>query len=321
MSDMALFEEGNSLISKDLFKELTAVDDLLSGGTSVSTIPPRISIKGAKFREMVSGEQTQVRKDDFLNVVIVNAGALSRTYYEGEYDSDNPTPPACWSPDNKKPDAEVENPQAKTCESCPQNVKGSGKGESRACRFNQRIAVLLEGDLDTVYQLQLPATSIFGKDKKGMGMQQYVAFLKSKGAPSIGVITKMYFDEEFDKCSIFYNKFKSVISQIPTEQQIVPIDIPENESDTTKNDNTFFEFEPGESEILDELLPLNFTIQIFKALLESAASEQGARMSAMDNASRNASDMIDNLTLFYNRSRQAVITKELIEIISGAEAV
>ena len=112
-------------------------------------------------------------------------------------------------------------------------------------------------------------------------------------------IIKMYFDEEFDKCSIFYNKFKSVISQIPTEQQIVPIDIPENESDTTKNDNTFFEFEPGESEILDELLPLNFTIQIFKALLESAASEQGARMSAMDNASRNASDMIDNLTLFY----------------------
>ena len=204
MSDMALFEEGNSLISKDLFKELTAVDDLLSGGTSVSTIPPRISIKGAKFREMVSGEQTQVRKDDFLNVVIVNAGALARTYYEGEYDSDNPTPPACWSPDNKKPDAEVENPQAKTCESCPQNVKGSGKGESRACRFNQRIAVLLEGDLDTVYQLQLPATSIFGKDKKGMGMQQYVAFLKSKGAPSIGVITKMYFDEDSAVPKLFF---------------------------------------------------------------------------------------------------------------------
>lgn len=201
---MALFEEGNSLISKDLFKELTAVDDRLSGGTSVSTIPPRISIKGAKFREMVSGEQTQVRKDDFLNVVIVNAGALSRTYYEGEYDSDNPTPPACWSPDNKKPDAEVENPQAKTCESCPQNVKGSGKGESRACRFNQRIAVLLEGDLDTVYQLQLPATSIFGKDKKGMGMQQYVAFLKSKGAPSIGVITKMYFDEDSAVPKLFF---------------------------------------------------------------------------------------------------------------------
>ena len=81
------------------------------------------------------------------------------------------------------------------------------------------------------------------------------------------------------------------------------------------------DFEPGESEILEELLPLNFAVPIFKALLESAASEQGARMSAMDNASRNASDMIDKLTLFYNRSRQAVITKELIEIISGAEAV
>jgi F-type H+-transporting ATPase subunit gamma len=134
-------------------------------------------------------------------------------------------------------------------------------------------------------------------------------------------IIKMFFDGEFDKCSIFYNKFQSVISQIPTEQQIVPIELEEDSSNEGTTDQSAFDFEPGESEILEELLPLNFTIQIFKALLESAASEQGARMSAMDNASRNASDMIDNLTLFYNRSRQAVITKELIEIISGAEAV
>jgi F-type H+-transporting ATPase subunit gamma len=134
-------------------------------------------------------------------------------------------------------------------------------------------------------------------------------------------IIKMFFDSEFDRCSIFYNKFQSVISQIPTEQQIVPIELEEDSSNESTADQSFFDFEPGESEILEELLPLNFTIQIFKALLESAASEQGARMSAMDNASRNASDMIDNLTLFYNRSRQAVITKELIEIISGAEAV
>ena len=134
-------------------------------------------------------------------------------------------------------------------------------------------------------------------------------------------IIKMFFDGDFDVCSIFYNKFKSVISQIPTEQQVIPVASDnDNETENEKRDD-FFEFEPGESEILEELLPLNFTIQIFKALLESAASEQGARMSAMDNASRNASDMIDNLTLFYNRSRQAVITKELIEIISGAEAV
>ena len=134
-------------------------------------------------------------------------------------------------------------------------------------------------------------------------------------------VVKMFFDGEFDKCSIFYNEFKSVISQIPTEQQVIPIEIISEEADEEKKEDSFFEFEPGESEILDEILPLNFTVQVFKALLESAASEQGARMSAMDNASRNAGDMIDNLTLFYNRSRQAVITKELIEIISGAEAV
>ena len=135
-------------------------------------------------------------------------------------------------------------------------------------------------------------------------------------------IIKMYFDAEFDKCLIFYNKFKSVISQIPTEQQVVPAEIDENDNDENiSRDNSFFEFEPNEKEILEELLPLNFAVQIFKALLESSASEQGSRMSAMDNASRNASDMIDSLTLFYNRSRQAVITKELIEIISGAEAV
>ena len=135
-------------------------------------------------------------------------------------------------------------------------------------------------------------------------------------------IIKMYFDAKFDRCLIFYNKFKSVISQIPTEQQVIPAEKSENQTNESQSKgNSFFEFEPNEKEILEELLPLNFAIQIFKALLESSASEQGARMSAMDNASRNASDMIDSLTLYYNRSRQAVITKELIEIISGAEAV
>ena len=134
-------------------------------------------------------------------------------------------------------------------------------------------------------------------------------------------IIKLYFDNEFDTCSIFYNKFKSVIDQIPTHQKILPIENEKNNDLELNSSTSMLDFEPGESEILEELLPLNFAVQIFKALLESAASEQGARMSAMDNASRNASDMIDKLTLFYNRSRQAVITKELIEIISGAEAV
>ena len=133
-------------------------------------------------------------------------------------------------------------------------------------------------------------------------------------------IIKMFYNKEFDKCLIFYNKFKSVIDQIPTEQQILPIER-DNSNRNNETSSSMLEFEPDESKILEELLPLNFAIQIFKALLESSASEQGARMSAMDNASRNASDMIDDLTLFYNRSRQAVITSELIEIISGAEAV
>ena len=110
-------------------------------------------------------------------------------------------------------------------------------------------------------------------------------------------IIKMYLDAEFDRCLIFYNKFKSVISQIPTEQQVIPAEKSQDETNEDQSkDNSFFEFEPNEKEILEELLPLNFAIQIFKALLESSASEQGARMSAMDNASRNASDRIDSLT-------------------------
>ena len=108
-------------------------------------------------------------------------------------------------------------------------------------------------------------------------------------------IIDMYFNNEFDKCLIFYNKFKSIISQIPTEQQVIPAEMTKDaNSEDTSKDNIFFEFEPNEKEILEELLPLNFAVQIFKALLESSASEQGSRMSAMDNASRNASDMIDS---------------------------
>ena len=123
--------------------------------------------------------------------------------------------------------------------------------------------------------------------------------------------------EEFDICTIFYNEFKSVISQIPTALQLIPAVF----ESSAENENLFYEYEPDESEILAELLPRAMATQIFTALLENGASEQGARMSAMDNATRNAGDMIDKLTIEYNRSRQAVITNELIEIISGAEAL
>ncbi len=131
------------------------------------------------------------------------------------------------------------------------------------------------------------------------------------------IIIKLFNESQFDVCKIFYNRFKNVITQIPQEQQIVPV---EKQKEVKISDN-FYEFEPEENEILDDLLPRNISTQIFKAFLENAASEQGSRMTAMDNATRNAEDLVDKLTINYNRSRQAAITKELIEIISGAESL
>jgi len=135
-------------------------------------------------------------------------------------------------------------------------------------------------------------------------------------------INEMYEAGEFDVCSVVYNKFKSAITQIVTVQQLIPFAVPETASEGAADEaKAIYEFEPDEEQILAELLPRNLSIQVYRALLESAASEQGARMTAMDNATRNAGDMINRLTLTYNRTRQAYITKELIEIISGAEAI
>ncbi len=133
-------------------------------------------------------------------------------------------------------------------------------------------------------------------------------------------IIEMFNNDQFDICTIFYNKFKSVISQEPQAQQIIPIESNEEISGDDQ-DKSSYEYEPEEEEILENLLPKNISTQIFKAFLENAASEQGSRMSAMDNATRNAGELINKLTINYNRSRQAVITKELIEIISGAESL
>ena len=132
------------------------------------------------------------------------------------------------------------------------------------------------------------------------------------------IIIEKFQKEEFDVCTIFYNQFKNVITQIPQEQQIIPL---KSESEKDQTNNESYEFEPEEDEILSNLLPKNISTQIFKAMLENSASEQGSRMSAMDNATRNAGEMVDKLTIQYNRSRQAAITKELIEIISGAESL
>lgn len=209
MSDMALFGNGNSLVSSELFKSLQDADDnLIGGGGSGSR---RISLRGGRFREIVGGEQVNVKSDGFLNVVIVNAAKISRTYYAGTYDPENPSAPTCWSPDTQTPDPSVpaDQRQAARCMDCPMNIKGSGQGESRACRYSQRVAVLLEGQMDTVYQLQLPATSVFGEARDGkMGMQAYAKYLRAHKTPSIAVVTQMYFDENSDTPKLFFKPLR-----------------------------------------------------------------------------------------------------------------
>jgi len=148
------------------------------------------------------------------------------------------------------------------------------------------------------------------KDKKKISFSE---------ADEVGkIIIDLFNKNEFDKCILFYNNFKNVMTQIPEAQQIIPTEVKKN---SKKNEEIFYEFEPDEDEILEDLLPKNISTQVFKAFLENSASEQGSRMTAMDSATRNAGDLVNKLTINYNRSRQAVITKELIEIISGAESL
>jgi len=169
-----------------------------------------------------------------------------------------------------------------------------------------------------------------GRDqlKRDMG-EKIVGFVDEIGRPSLKFdeaqavaekIITMFEAGEFDACTVVYNRFKSAMTQIVTAQQIIPLPAP-REEDMPDLGGAVYEYEPDEQEILADLLPRNIAVQIFRALLENAASEEGARMTAMDSATRNAGDMINRLTINYNRTRQAAITKELIEIISGAEAV
>ena len=189
----------------------------------------------------------------------------------------------------------------------------------------------LEKDSKNVTLLTIGKKSrdFFNRIMKDKIIESYVD-LGAKGAgydTAIQISNKiqsLYFDNQFDVCVLVYNKFKSVIVQEVTQQQLIPLDITNKEEIENKEkiqDNSIYTYEPDEESILQDLLPKNVSIQIFKILLESNAGEQGARMVAMDNATRNAGEMIDSLTLKYNRTRQAFITKELIEIISGAESV
>ena len=156
-----------------------------------------------------------------------------------------------------------------------------------------------------------------------VGIVEGVGRRRLEYAEAVGIaerIERMYEAGEFDVCTIVFNRFRSAIAQILTFQQLIPVEPAEVDRDAAEV-TAVYEFEPDEQSILAELLPRNLAVQIYRALVENAASEQGARMSAMDNATRNAGEMIEGLTLVYNRTRQAQITRELIEIVSGAEAL
>lgn len=155
-------------------------------------------------------------------------------------------------------------------------------------------------------------------DKISLKDEKVISFAKAQEITD--KILNLFTRNEFDTCTLFFNKFKSVILQIPQAQQLIPVSINEKLDQENKN-NIQYEYEPEENEILENLLPKNIATQIYTAFLENQASEQGSRMTAMDNATRNAGELIGKLTINYNRTRQAVITKELIEIISGAESL
>ncbi len=230
-------------------------------------------------------------------------------------------------------------------ENAPKLLVGTGKDKTYLCvvltadrglcgGFNSNICKLAKTNFKKILNegkdLKIISVGSKGLDQIKRDYGKYIikkfSFKEKKQitfneAETIGnEIIDLFKKNEFDKCILFYNNFKNVITQIPQAQQIIPT---ENTSrETKKEDNAFsYEFEPEEDEILEDLLPKNISTQVFKAFLENAASEQGSRMTAMDNATRNAGELVDKLTINYNRSRQASITKELIEIISGAESL
>jgi hypothetical protein len=242
MGEMTLFGGNNPLVNSDLFKSLQDMNKTLAGGGAGGK---RISIKGNKFRMFVDGEQVSVSKSDTMNIVVVNAASISRTFYEGTYDPNNTAPPVCWSIDTKTPAPEVPADQRKAarCADCPMNVKGSGQGDSRACRFNQRLAITLEGKPDEVYQLQLPATSIFGEAKGGdMGMQAYAKFLNAHKTPIIAVMTEMRFDEDSETPKLYFkpvrplteDELRVAVEMRESEEAIAAITLTVSQTDGVK---------------------------------------------------------------------------------------
>ena len=228
-------------------------------------------------------------------------------------------------------------------ENAPKLLVGTGKDQTHLCvvmtsdrglcgGFNSNICRLAKRYFEKILKegknLKIITVGSKGRDQLKREYGKYIikklSFKNIKKisfteANEVGKIILDLFDvNEFDKCILFFNNFKNVMTQIPEAQQIIPTEVKKN---SKENEEIFYEFEPDKDEILDDLLPKNISTQVFKAFLENSASEQGSRMTAMDSATRNAGDLVNKLTINYNRSRQAVITKELIEIISGAESL
>jgi F-type H+-transporting ATPase subunit gamma len=228
-------------------------------------------------------------------------------------------------------------------QNAPKLLIGTGKDQIHLCvvmtsdrglcgGFNSNICRLAKKNFENILKegknLKIITVGSKGHDQLKREYGKYIIkklSFKSKKkisfveADDVGkIILDLFYKNEFDKCILFFNNFKNVMTQIPEAQQIIPTEV---KKDLKKNEDVFYEFEPDEDEILEDLLPKNISIQVFKAFLENSASEQGSRMTAMDSATRNAGDLVNKLTINYNRSRQAVITKELIEIISGAESL
>jgi len=191
VTDLAIFKGGLPAYLKNV--TLDEDTKAVAGNAGAK----RISIKGNVFRMIVDGKEIAVNEDRAMDVVVVRmAHKTSRTYYEGSYKEGETVRPICWSSDSEKPDPAVEDPQASSCANCPQNIKGSGEGESRACRYSHRLAVALADDLNgDVYQMVLPATSYFGKGEQNKWpFKQYVQYLAGHNVPVGAVVTEMKFD-------------------------------------------------------------------------------------------------------------------------------
>jgi len=236
MSELALFK-GN-LPSYLRTMQMDSTTKALMGGSQAK----RISIRGSVFRMIVVGQEIAKSDERYMQVVVAAAApSHSRTFYAGVYEEGEKVLPACFSNDGIKPDAESEKPQAKNCASCPQNIAGSGQGNSRACRFSHRLAVVLANDIEgDVYQVVIPATSLFGKPEAGnLPLEAYTRYLAGHGVPITAVVTEMKFDTDSATPKLF---FKAVRPLEESEWLIV------QEKGKTQDAHNAITFTPGKTD-------------------------------------------------------------------------